>query len=77
MRGLLVLGIVLLLGGLAMLVWPAFTYTTTDEVLDIGPVEVTTQDRDRVELPPLLGIGAAVAGVVFIVLGTRRTGKLA
>ena len=77
MRGLLVLGIVLLIGGLAMLAFPAFTYTTTEEVLDVGPVEVTTQDRDRVELPPVLGIGAAVAGVALIVLGSRRVGRTA
>jgi hypothetical protein len=77
MRGLLVLGIVLLLGGLAMLAWPAFTYTTTEKVLDVGPVEVTTQDRDRVELPPVLGIGSAIAGIALIVLGSRRVGRMA
>ncbi|NOT25995.1 MAG: DUF3185 domain-containing protein [Acidobacteria bacterium] len=77
MRGLLGLGIVLLLGGLAMLAWPAFTYTTTEKVLDVGPIEVTTEDRDRVELPPVLGIGAAVAGITLIVLGSRRAGRTA
>ena len=55
MRAMVMFGIVLFIAGLAVLVWPAFTYTTTEEVLDIGPVEVTTEDRDRVELPPLLG----------------------
>ena len=73
MRGMVVLGIVLLIAGLAALVWPAITYTTTEEVLDIGPVEVTTEDRDRINLPPILGVGAAAAGVAFIVLGSRRT----
>ena len=73
MRGLVVLGIVLLIAGVALLVWPAVTFTTTEEVLDIGPVEVTTEDRDRIEFPPILGIGAAVAGVALIVLGSRKT----
>ena len=73
MRAMVILGIVLVIAGLAVLVWPAFTYTTTEEVLDIGPLEVTTEDRDRVELPPLLGLGAAAAGITMIVLGTRRT----
>ena len=72
MRAIVLLGIVLFIAGLAVLVWPTFTYTTTDEVLDIGPVEVTTQDRERVELPPLLGLGAAAAGITMIVLGSRR-----
>ena len=77
MRGLLVLGIVLLLGGVAMLIWPSFTVTTTEEVLDVGPVEVTTEDLDRVALPPAIGIGAAIAGVALIVIGSRRTGRTA
>ena len=71
MRAMVIFGIVLFIAGLAILVWPAFTYTTTEEVLDIGPLEVTTEDRDRVELPPLLGLGAAAAGITMIVLGTR------
>lgn len=73
MRGLVVLGIVLLIAGVGVLVWPAVTFTTTEEVLDIGPVEVTTEDRDRIEFPPILGIGAAVAGVALIVFGSRKT----
>ncbi len=77
MRGLLVLGIVLLVGGLAMLIWPSFTYTTTEEVLDVGPVEVVTEDRDRVTVPPVLGIGSAIAGVALIVVGSRRVGRTA
>jgi hypothetical protein len=72
MRPIVLFGIILLIAGLAVLVWPAFTYTTTEEVLDVGPVEVTTQDRERVELPPLLGLGVAAAGVAMIVLGSRR-----
>ena len=71
MRAMVVIGIVLFFAGVAVLVWPAFTYTTTEEVLDIGPVEVTTEDRDRVEFPPLLGVGAAAAGITMIVLGSR------
>ena len=71
MRAMVIFGIVLFIAGLAVLVWPAFTYTTTEEVLDIGPVEVTTEDRERVELPPLLGLGAAAAGITMIVLGSR------
>lgn len=72
MRGMVVLGIVLLLAGLAALVWPAITYTTTEKVLDVGPVEVTTEDRERIALPPLLGAGVAAAGVALIAFGSRK-----
>jgi hypothetical protein len=72
MRGLAILGIVLLLGGLAALIWPSITYTKTEKAVDLGPIEVTTQDKERIPLPPIVGITAAASGVVLIVVGSRR-----
>jgi uncharacterized membrane protein HdeD (DUF308 family) len=37
MRGLAVLGIVLLLAGLAALIWPSISYTKTEKAVDLGP----------------------------------------
>ena len=72
MRGMMILGIVLLVAGLAALAWPAITYTETETVVDIGPLEVTTQETARIPLPPILGGAAAAAGVALIALGGRR-----
>ena len=47
MKGLAILGIVLLLGGLAALIWPAITVTHREKAVDIGPIEVTREDRDK------------------------------
>jgi hypothetical protein len=73
MRGLMILGIVLLLGGLLALAYPAITYTTTEKVVDIGPVEVTRQEHERIPLPPILGGVAAAAGVALIAMNRGRT----
>jgi hypothetical protein len=72
MRGLAILGIVLLLGGLASLIWPTISYTTREEAVDLGPIEVTTEDKESIPLPPVFGIAAAATGVVLIALGSRR-----
>ena len=72
MRGLAVLGLLLLLGGLAALIWPSITYTKTEKAIDLGPIEVTTQDKERIPLPPLFGIATAATGLVLIVVGSRR-----
>jgi hypothetical protein len=72
MRGLAVLGIVLLLGGLAALIWPAITVTRTEKAVDLGPIEVTTEDRDTIPLPPVFGIAAAATGVALIATSRRR-----
>jgi uncharacterized membrane protein HdeD (DUF308 family) len=72
MGGTRLIGIVLIVLGLAALAWPAITFTRTEEVLDVGPVEVTTQERERIPIPPLVGGVAVAAGVALIVLGGRK-----
>jgi uncharacterized membrane protein HdeD (DUF308 family) len=72
MKGLLALGIVLLLGGLAILAWPAIPYTDRETAIDIGPIEVETETEKHVVLPPLLGVAAAASGVALIAVGRRR-----
>jgi hypothetical protein len=72
MRGLFGLGIVLLLVGLAVLAWPAIPYTERKKAVDIGPIEIETETRKHISLPPVLGVVAAGSGVVLIALGRRN-----
>ena len=72
MRGTVLLGVILLIAGLAGLAWPVISYTTTEKVVDIGPVEVTAEREKRVPVPPVVGGLAAIAGVVIIVAGSRK-----
>jgi hypothetical protein len=73
MRMTVVLGILLVVVGLAGLAWRVFTYTTTEEVLDIGPIEVTAEKERSVPIPPIVGGIAVVAGVVMIMAGSRKS----
>jgi hypothetical protein len=73
MRLTVVLGILLLVVGLAGLAWRTFSYTTTEEVVDLGPIEVTTEEEKRIPIPPIVGGIAVVAGVVMIVAGSRKS----
>ena len=72
MRGTMLLGVILLVAGLAGLAWPVISYTTTEKVVNIGPVEVTAEREKRLPVPPIVGGLAAVAGVVIIVAGSHK-----
>lgn len=72
MRGLVGLGIVLLIVGLAILAWPVIPYTDRETAVDIGPIEVQTEREKQFVLPPVLGIATAASGVALIVLGRRK-----
>ena len=72
MRGTMLLGVILLVAGLAGLAWPVISYTKTDKVVDLGPIEVTAEHQKHVPVPPIVGGLAAVAGLVIIVTSGRK-----
>jgi hypothetical protein len=65
-------GIVLIAIGLIALAYGGFSYTKREKVLDLGPLEATTETRKTVPLPPIFGGVAVAAGVVLLVAGSRR-----
>jgi uncharacterized membrane protein YidH (DUF202 family) len=67
-----VIGILLVVVGLLSLTLGAITYTRREEVLDVGPVEVTREKHERIPLPPVLGIISVIGGVALLVAGARR-----
>ena len=72
MRPISMVGIVLIVLGLAALVYQGVTYTSRETVLDIGPVHATADRQKTLPLPPVLGILAVGGGVVLLIVGTRR-----
>jgi hypothetical protein len=66
------LGVILLVAGLAGLAWPVISYTKTEKVVDLGPIEVTAEREKHVPVPPIVGGLAAVAGLVIIVTSSRK-----
>jgi hypothetical protein len=72
MKGITLLGVLLIVLGLGGLIWPVITYTDTEKVVDIGPLEVTAQKKERIPIPPIAGGAAVAAGIVLVALDRRR-----
>jgi uncharacterized membrane protein YidH (DUF202 family) len=72
MRASVVLGVVLTVVGILALAYGGFSYTREREILDIGPVEATAEERETIPIPPLLGGAAVIGGIVLVVAGIRR-----
>ncbi len=72
MRGYVIVGIVLILVGVAALVYGGVTYTTREDVVKLGPIDVTAKTKKTVPLSPVLGGAAIVGGVVLVMLGARK-----
>src|ERR1039457_7016678 len=64
-------GIILIVLGLFGLAWGGFTYTTTEKLVDIGPIHATREKTHDVPLPPIAGAVALIGGVVLLVAGRK------
>ena len=73
MRNLLTIGVLLIVIGIAALVIQNVTFTETKEVVDVGPIEVNTEEQHTVPIPMIAGIAAVVAGLGLVMASRRQT----
>ena len=62
------IGIVLIIIGIVALVWGGVFWTERDTIVDAGPVEISTENREGFGLPPILGVIALIGGIALIAL---------
>lgn len=67
------LGILLLVIGIAMLIWTGFTYTKKEKVVDAGPIQVSADKEKSVNWPPYAGGILVIGGIILLVTGKKRT----
>ena len=73
MKTTTITGILLILLGVAALMYQGITYTKSEKLLDLGPIHATTETQKTIPLPPVVGGLALVGGIVILVLGSRRS----
>lgn len=71
MNPIRLVAIALLVGGTLGLVYGGFSYTKDTTVVKLGPVEVTAKEKQAVNVPVWLGVGAIVIGGLLLVFGSK------
>jgi uncharacterized membrane protein YidH (DUF202 family) len=71
MKPLPIVGVLLILLGLAALVYQGFTYTSTETIIDLGPIQATAERQKTLPLSPVLGVVAVAGGVALLIAGLR------
>lgn len=71
MSGKSMLGIALIVIGVLALAYQGFSYTVPKKTVDLGPIQVTKEERHTVPLPPILGALALIGGIVLLVVDRR------
>lgn len=63
--------IVLIVLGILALVYGGFSYTKETHEGNLGPIEFSVKDKERVNIPMWAGIGAIVVGGVLLLAGKK------
>lgn len=68
-----VIAIVLIIVGIVAFAYQGIQYTSKEKVVDLGPVQVTTEKTRTFPLPPIVGGIALVGGILLLLVGNKKT----
>jgi hypothetical protein len=65
------IGILLIVFGVAALALGGVSYTKREKAVDLGPVEITTEKHKTIPLSPIVGIAAVAGGIALVAVGSK------
>lgn len=65
-------GIILIIAGIAMLLFRGFSVKTKEKVIDVGPLEVNKTENKWIGWPVYAGGIAVVAGIIMVVADRKK-----
>ncbi|CRI64410.1 conserved exported hypothetical protein [Thiocapsa sp. KS1] len=68
MNALKMVGVVLIIGGGLGLAYGGFSYTKETTQAQLGPLELTVQDRETVNIPIWAGVASIVVGAALLLV---------
>jgi drug/metabolite transporter (DMT)-like permease len=72
MKPAAIVGILLIIVGIAGLAFGGFSFTHREKVLDVGPIEAHADKKESLPVSPILGALALVGGAVLLATSARR-----
>lgn len=68
-----IIGIIILVIGIAMLIWTGFTYTKKEKIVDAGPIQISADKQHTVNWPPYVGGILVIGGIIIIATAKKST----
>ena len=67
-----IVGIVLIVLGVAGLAYGGFSFTKETHKAEIGPLKLSVKEKETVNVPQWAGIASIIAGVVLLAVGGKK-----
>ena len=72
MNAIKITAIVLIVAGVLGLAYGSFSYTKQTHDVKIGPIEMSVQEKETINVPVWAGVGAIAIGAALLLLGSRK-----
>ena len=73
MNAIKITAIVLIVAGVLGLGYGGFSYTKQTHDIKMGPIELSVQEKETVNIPVWAGVGAIAIGAALLLLGGRKS----
>ena len=67
-----IIGVVLIVLGLLGFLFGSVSFQQEETVADLGPIEIEKEETRTIPIAPIASGGAVIAGIVLVVVGTRK-----
>jgi uncharacterized membrane protein YphA (DoxX/SURF4 family) len=68
-----IVAVLLIVAGTLGLAYGGFSYTKETHQADLGPIQLSVDEKEYVNVPIWAGIGAIVIGGILLVVGRKTT----
>ncbi|MGA3172413.1 MAG: DUF3185 domain-containing protein [Chthoniobacteraceae bacterium] len=72
MKSTALIGVILIILGVAALVYQGITYTKKETVVNIGPIHAEADRTHTIPVPPIMGVVVVAGGIALLVAGSRK-----
>jgi multidrug transporter EmrE-like cation transporter len=73
MNAVKITGIVLIVAGVLGLAYGGFSYTKETHTAKLGPLQLSLEEKQTVNIPVWAGVGAILIGGVLVLFGSKKS----
>lgn len=67
-----ILGVLLIVAGVAGLVYGSFSYTKETHQTKLGPIQLSIKEQETIPIPVWISVAAIAAGTILLVINRKR-----